>query len=174
MLADLGSPEAEESLLIWTGELGEELIQVHLWEAFRFAGILHNRALGNDQTPISTVDTDIPKPRFEVIRMKVFSSIQAIVNSGAFTFRQPLARAILYPLFIAGLFAENKQERRLTRLAFQHLMEDSQERTEDRTTKVAHDIVVKAWEKGKGLGLVGKFAMATEVATGLNVELHLY
>jgi hypothetical protein len=153
-------------------ELGEEFIQIHLWEAFRFAGVLHNRALlGNDQNTSTPAASPM---RSEIVSMEIFASVQAIVDSGAFTFRQPLARAIFYPLFIAGLFAENYQQRRLTRLAFQHLMEDSQERTDGSTEKVALDIVTNVWEMGKGQGLTAKLALATEFAAELNVELHLY
>ncbi|KAJ5035864.1 hypothetical protein NUH16_003725 [Penicillium rubens] len=173
LFAGLGSPEAEEGLLGWAGELGEEFIQIHLWEAFRFAGLLHNRALlGNDQN--TSPPAASPMPRSEVVRMKIFASLQAIVDSGAFTFRQPLARAIFYPLFVAGLFAENYQQRRLTRLAFQHLMDDSQERIDGSTERVALDIVTNVWETGKGQGLTAKLALATKFAAELNIELHLY
>ncbi|KAM5377486.1 hypothetical protein ACJZ2D_004855 [Fusarium nematophilum] len=170
LLADLGSPEAEERLLQWTGELGDEFIQIHLWEAFRFAGILHSRALACNNSSSLAQDSPAGKARLEVLRMKVFASIQAIIDSGAFTFRQPLASAIFYPLFIAALFAEGEQERKVTRLAFRHLMDDGQERME----QVTLDIVTRVWEKGKGQGEGEKLALATEVAAELNIELHLY
>ncbi|KAJ5465607.1 hypothetical protein N7530_009394 [Penicillium desertorum] len=62
----------------------------------------------------------------------------------------------------------------VTRLTFQHLMEDSQERTDGSTEKVALDIVTNVWEMGKGQGLTAKLALATEFAAELNIELHLY
>jgi hypothetical protein len=53
-------------------------------------------------------------------------------------------------------------------------MEDSQERTDGSTEKIALDIVTNVWEMGKGQGLTAKLALATEFAAELNVELHLY
>ncbi|KAJ3461035.1 hypothetical protein MRS44_011902 [Fusarium solani] len=168
LFADLGSPEAENRLLMWPGELGDELIQIHLWEAFRNAGILHNRALiGEAQDPSSS---SMGKPRTEVLQMKVFASIQAIFDSGAFTCRRPLARAALYPLFIAGLLADNAWERRLSRTAFQHLCENGQERPVTETL----NIVTQVWEKGSGGDEQSKLKLATEIAAEMNVEIHLY
>lgn len=168
LFADLGSPEAEDRLLMWPGELGDELIQMHLWEAFRNAGILHNRALiGEAQDPSSSPTS---KPRTEVLRMKVFASIQAIFDSGAFTCRRPLARAALYPLFIAGLLADNAWERRLSRTAFQHLCENGQERPVTETL----NIVTQVWGKGSGGDEQSKLKLATEIAAEMNVEIHLY
>ncbi|KAF5003723.1 hypothetical protein FDECE_9745 [Fusarium decemcellulare] len=168
LLADLGSLQAEECLLQWPGELGSDFIQIHLWDAFRYAGILHSRALLGDMQHPHSQSTS--KPRTEVLRMKAFAAIQAIVDSGAFTFRQPLARAILYPLFISGLLAENELEQRLTRIAFQHLTEDGQETTD----KVALNIVMKIWETGKGRSESSKLGLALELAAERNVEIHLY
>ncbi|KAM6529266.1 hypothetical protein FALCPG4_007413 [Fusarium falciforme] len=168
LFADLGSPEVEDRLLIWPGELGDELIQIHLWEAFRNAGILHNRALiGEAQGPSSSSTN---KPRTEVLRMKVFASIQAIFDSGAFTCRRPLARAALYPLFMAGLLADNAWERRLSRTAFQHLCENGQEIP----VTEALNIVTQVWEKGSGGDERSKLKLAIEIAAEMNVEIHLY
>lgn len=171
ILADLGSPQAEDALLQWPGELGEQYVQLHLWDAFRYAAVLHNRALprrlDEDDAPSSPVGGG---PRDEVLRMRVFAAIQAIVDSGAFTFRPPLARATAYPLFIAGLFAGSNRERRATRLAFQLLMDNDQ----DRVQKVALDIVSQVWDKCEGRSQAIKLARATELAAEANVELHLY
>lgn len=61
LFADLGSSEAEDRLLMWQGELGDELIQIHLWEAFRNAGILHDRALIGDAQGPSSSSTNKPR-----------------------------------------------------------------------------------------------------------------
>ncbi|KAF4964248.1 hypothetical protein FSARC_7802 [Fusarium sarcochroum] len=168
LLANLDSSDVESELLQWHGDIADEFMQIHLWEAFKCAGILHSRALvGHDQDPSTSSTTRV---KTEVVRMKVFAAIQAIIGSGTFNFRQPLAKAILYPLFIAGLLAENSQEQRLTRVAFQYLMENGQERTE----QVALDIITKVWNNGRDGDEVSKLMMATGAAAELNVELHLY
>ncbi|RSL82899.1 hypothetical protein BHE90_005612 [Fusarium euwallaceae] len=168
LFADLGFPEVEDKLLMWPGELGDELIQMHLWEAFRNAGILHNRAVvGEAQDPDFSSSS---KPRTEVLRMKVFSSIQAIFDSGAFTCRRPLARAVLYPLFIGGLLADNAWERRLSRTAFQHLCENGQEKPVTETLS----IITQVWERGGGVDEQSRLKLATEIAAEMNVEIHLY
>ncbi|KAJ4249786.1 hypothetical protein NW762_012128, partial [Fusarium torreyae] len=168
LLANLDSPDVEDELLQWPGELADEFMQVHLWEAFKCAGILHSRALVGQARASSTPPTT--RVKTEVMRMKVFAAVQAIIGSGTFNFRQPLAKAILYPLFIAGLLAENAQEQRLTRVAFQYLMENGEERTE----QVVLDIITKIWKNGRDGDEVSKLMMATEAAAELNVELHLY
>ncbi|XEV04748.1 hypothetical protein FSHL1_010035 [Fusarium sambucinum] len=168
LLANLDSPDIESGLLQWHGEVADEFMQIHLWEAFKCAGVLHSRALlGYGQDPDTSSKSGV---RTEVVRMKAFAAIQAIISSGTFSFRQSLAKAILYPVFIAGLLAENAQEQRLTRVAFQYLMEDGEERTE----QVALDIIKKVWTNGRDGDEVSKLVMATEAAAELNVELHLY
>ncbi|KLO80296.1 uncharacterized protein LW93_6506 [Fusarium fujikuroi] len=168
LLANMDSTTIEQDLLQWPGELGDEFAQIHLWEAFRLAGILHSRCLADhqqDQTtpPRANVST-------EILRMKVFASIQAIIGIGTFNFRLSLARAILYPLFIAGILAENAQEQQLTRVAFQYIMQKGQEGTE----QIIMDIVAKVWKNGKGGNEASKLMIATEATAELNAEIHLY
>lgn len=168
LLANMDSTTIEQDLLQWPGELGDEFAQIHLWEAFRLAGILHSRCLADhpqDQTnpPTAKVST-------EILRMKVFASIQAIIGIGTFNFRLSLARAILYPLFIAGILAENAQEQQLTRVAFQYIMQKGQEGTE----QIILDIVAKVWKNGKGGNEASKLMIATEATGELNAEIHLY
>ncbi|KAF4442959.1 hypothetical protein F53441_11603 [Fusarium austroafricanum] len=164
----MDSPTIEHDLLQWPGELGDEFVQIHLWEAFRFAGILHSRALVDQDQDPSTSST--PKVKTEVLRMRAFASIQAIISTGTFNFQLALAKAILYPLFIAGILAENAQEQRLTRIAFQHLMQSCQDKTE----QIILDIITKVWKDGRGGNEAAKLMMATEAASELNVEIHLY
>jgi hypothetical protein len=161
LLANLDSPDAESDLLAWPGELGDDFIHIHLWEAFKYAGVLHSRAL-NDSIP-SRVKT-------EVLRMKVFAAIQAIISTGGFNFHETLAKAILYPLFIAGLLAENEKDQRLTRVGFQYLLRSGDEKVE----QMLMDIVTKVWKKGKDGNAASRLMMATEAAAELNVEIHLY
>lgn len=168
LLANMDSTTIEQDLVQWPGELGDEFAQIHLWEAFRLAGILHSRCLADhqqDQTtpPRANVST-------EILRMKVFASIQAIIGIGTFNFRLSLARAILYPLFIAGILAENAQEQQLTRVAFQYIMQKGQEGTE----KIIMDIVAKVWKNGKDGNEASKLMIATEATAELNAEIHLY
>ncbi|KAH7259290.1 uncharacterized protein BKA55DRAFT_592054 [Fusarium redolens] len=168
LLANMDSTTIENDLLQWPGELGDEFAQIHLWEAFRLAGILHSRCLADhcqDRTtpPIANATT-------EILRMKVFASIQAIIGIGTFNFRLSLARAILYPLFIAGILAENAQEQQLTRVAFQYIMQKGQEGTE----QIILDIVEKVWKNGKGGNEASKLTIATEATGELNAEIHLY
>ncbi|KAF5702089.1 hypothetical protein FGLOB1_9816 [Fusarium globosum] len=168
LLANMDSTTIEQDLLQWPGELGDDFAQIHLWEAFRLAGVLHSRCLADhqqDQTtpPRANVST-------EILRMKVFASIQAIIGIGTFNFRLSLARAILYPLFIAGILAENAQEQQLTRVAFQYIIQKGQEGTE----QIIVDIVAKVWKNGKGGNEASKLMIATEATAELNAEIHLY
>ncbi|KAF5599117.1 hypothetical protein FPCIR_2513 [Fusarium pseudocircinatum] len=168
LLANMDSTTIEQDLLQWPGELGDEFAQIHLWEAFRLTGILHSRCLADhhqDQTtpPRTNIST-------EILRMKVFASIQAIIGIGTFNFRLSLARAILYPLFIAGILAESAQEQQLTRVAFQYIMQKGQEGTE----QIIMDIVAKVWKNGKGGNEASKLMIATEATAELNAEIHLY
>ncbi|CAJ0546566.1 Ff.00g011930.m01.CDS01 [Fusarium sp. VM40] len=167
LLADMASSTIENDLLQWPGEIGDDFVQIHLWEAFRFAGILHSRALVGSPDLTASL---LSKLKTEVARMRVFAAIQAIINTGTFNFQLTLAKAILYPLFIAGLLAENDQEQRLTRVAFQYLMQSEQSQTE----QMILDIIAKVWKFGKGSSEVSKLMMATEAAAELNVEIHLY
>ncbi|CAG7566045.1 unnamed protein product [Fusarium equiseti] len=162
LLANLDSPDAESDLLSWPGELGDDFIHIHLWEAFKYAGVLHSRVLNADSIP-SRVKT-------EVLRMKVFAAIQAIISTGGFNFHETLAKAILYPLFIAGLLAENEQDQRLTRVGFQYLLRSGDEKVE----QMLLAIVTKVWKKGKDGDAASRLMMATETAAELNVEIHLY
>ncbi|KAF5675081.1 hypothetical protein FCIRC_7554 [Fusarium circinatum] len=168
LLANMDSTTIEQDLLQWPGELGDEFAQIHLWEAFRLAGILHSRCLADhdqDQTTSSRVNIST-----EILRMKVFASIQAIIGIGTFNFRLSLARAILYPLFVAGILAENAQEQQLTRVAFQYIMQKGQEGIE----QIIMDIVAKVWKNGKGGSEASKLMIATEATAELNAEIHLY
>ncbi|KAF5973616.1 hypothetical protein FBULB1_8189 [Fusarium bulbicola] len=168
LLANMDSTTIEQDLLQWPGELGDEFAQIHLWEAFRLAGILHSRCLADhdqDQTTSSRVNIST-----ELLRMKVFASIQAIIGIGTFNFRLSLARAILYPLFIAGILAENAQEQQLARVAFQYMMQKGQEGIE----QIIMDIVAKVWKNGKGGNEASKLMIATEATAELNAEIHLY
>lgn len=174
LFADLESPDAEKRLWDWPGEAGDEFIQIHLWEAFRAAGIIHSRALQSSAAP-EEVDVDTTrgatKPREDTLIMKIFASIQAIVDSGAFTFRQPLAEAMLYPLFIGSLFIrDNVPQRKLARVAFHYMMDN----TESRTNHVAWDIIIEVWDRAKSRVGVNRLELAAEFAAELNVELYLY
>lgn len=171
IFAELESPAAEKRLWDWPGEAGDEFIQIHLWEAFRAAGILHSRSLQSNRASKAVDAASNGKLREDTLLMKIFASIQAIVDSGAFTFRQPLAEAMLYPLFIGSLFIrDNAPQRKLARVAFHYLMDN----TESRTNHVAWDIIIEVWERAKSRLGVNRFHLATEFARELNVELYLY
>jgi hypothetical protein len=174
LFTELELPDAEKRLWDWPGETGDEFIQIHLWEAFRAAGILHSRALQSSATPDDTdgdATRNTKRPREDILLMKIFASIQAVVDSGAFTFRQPLAEAMLYPLFIGSLFIRNNiQQRKLARVAFHYMMDN----TESRANHVAWDIIIEVWERAKSRLGVNRLDLATEFAGELNVELYLY
>ncbi|KAH7022028.1 hypothetical protein EDB80DRAFT_1005 [Ilyonectria destructans] len=172
ILADLESPYAEKRLLEWTGELGDEFLQIHIWEAFRLASILHSRALRSITATRNGGEALISEiPSKELLRMKTFASIQAIVDSGAFTFRQPLVAALIYPLFIASLFTEDKaQERRVAGVTFHHLKNNG----EGRNNQVAWDIVQEVWERAKVQPNVSRLTLATDFAAELKIEMYLY
>ncbi|KAH7133786.1 hypothetical protein EDB81DRAFT_871216 [Dactylonectria macrodidyma] len=172
LLDNLESPTTEKKLLEWTGELGEVFIQIHIWEAFRMAAILHSRALRSTTTTSSDPEALVSAiPSQALIRMKTFAAIQAVVDSGAFTFRQPFGGAIIYPLFIASLFTEEKsKERRLAGVTFHHLKDND----EGRNSQVAWDIVQEVWSRAKSRVGVCRLALAKEFAAEMKIELYLY
>lgn len=172
-MADLRSVESEEILIRWPGYLGDNYIQIHLWEAFRFAAILHSRALRcnphaqNEESISPSLSNTISS---NVARMRVFAAIQAIIDSGAFTFRFVLARGILYPLFIAGLFTELPHERKATLIGFQYMMIPGQDRFE----KTILDLIIKVWDSSSTVDDNSKLVAITKLVEKLNGEIHLY
>lgn len=173
IMADLGSVESEQMLMQWPGHLGDDYIQIHLWEAFRFAGILHSRALRCKTHTQQDASTSPPPSRTantNVARMRVFAAIQAIIDSGAFTFRLTLARGILYPLFIAGLLTELQHERKATLIGFQHIMIPGQDSFE----KTILNLIVRVWEDSRVVDDASKLTAVARFAAELNGEIHLY
>ncbi|KAI5862041.1 hypothetical protein GGS23DRAFT_124609 [Durotheca rogersii] len=84
IIARIGEPGVEEELWIWTGEVGE-LLQTHLWDAWRYAGILViRRQRGKDSTS-APADPDITHtamdsrlPCTEVVLCRLVSALDAL------------------------------------------------------------------------------------------------
>lgn len=180
ILADLHAVEAEYRLLHWPGIEGGELLDYHLWEAFRHAGILHSRALIASASPKSTGSVTNPEPASllcgpapsaKVLQMRTLACVQAILDSGACNFREHLVRDLLYPLFIAGVVTERHEERRVVRVAFQYLADLTQINMESTVA----GLVFRVWEKaGIEADYMARLALATELATEDKIEINLF
>jgi hypothetical protein len=179
ILADLHAVDAEYRLLHWPGIESGELIDYHLWETFRHAGILHSRALiarakSTDSIPNPEPGSTVlcgPALSAKVLQMRTLASIQAILDSGACTFREHLVRDLLYPLFIAGVVSERPEERRVVRVAFQCLADLTQINMESTVA----GLVFRVWEKaGMEADYLARLALSTELAAQDKIEINLF
>ncbi|KAH8649978.1 hypothetical protein BX600DRAFT_473903 [Xylariales sp. PMI_506] len=186
ILADLDVPNIEIALLQWPGEHCQDLIQVHFWESFRSAGILHARALqlrrkANScsehlvpRTPTSHLNTN-PSPSDDIMVSRTFAAIQAIMqtNSPSVGGGQPLDTAYLYPAFIAGLYTkEGSRERAFALETFRALVS----KTRCHRHEIIMDVMAEVWQRRMkdDSAHSSVIDLATDIAVKRNIELHLY
>lgn len=121
-------PATEQLLLGWTGHVGD-FLQVHLWDAYRYAAVLFQRK------PILCLSwqTDARKsneaavPSTEVLKHRVLASVNA-VRRGAKDHRKywNLRAGVRFPLFVAGCHctASEIECRTYIRTCFEEMLED--------------------------------------------------
>lgn len=95
LIACINDPNVEEKLWAWKGHVGE-VLQIHLWEAYRFAAILWARMLGG-ALPHDGLHSLIVNKLMAALDALYESATRAEAN-GSLTMN-----AIIYPLFTAGL-----------------------------------------------------------------------
>lgn len=108
ILARIDDPAAELDLWMWHGEIGE-LLQAHLWDAFRYAGMLLSRRcrkLGDFETedPLDT-STSTQFPRTEYLLWRLVSALEALyLGYDQSKYRHLLLfNATTFPYFVARL-----------------------------------------------------------------------
>ncbi|ETS84449.1 hypothetical protein PFICI_02474 [Pestalotiopsis fici W106-1] len=177
ILADIALPDTEDRLLAWPGEVAQDLIQIHLWEAYRTAAILHSRMLkigsGKWEWQGDTTQQPCAKPGLSnsILLMKAFASVQAICDSKKDAYARPLASAVLYPLFIASICThENTKERSIAKDLF-HAFRHQWERLEN---QLEWEFVLEIWERSRCHTRTTPLDLATQFARELNIEVHLY
>jgi hypothetical protein len=174
ILADISLPDTEEKLVAWPGEVGQDLVQIHLWEAYRTTAILHSRMLRtkpgewNLQNDTTSTQRGLSNP---ILLMKSFASVQAICDSKTEAFARPLASAVLYPLFIASICTqEETRERSIAKDLFQAFRKQW-ERLEN---QLEWEFVLEIWERSRRQAETSPLDLATRFAEELNIEVHLY
>ncbi|KAL0940438.1 C6 finger domain-containing protein [Colletotrichum truncatum] len=177
LICELDLPGSEEKLHSWPGEPCQELIQVHLWEAFRSAAILHCRVIQSrkDTTPHREA-MNIASPCMtndDLLRLKVLAACQAIMSPRKESFPdvQPLGAALLYPLFIVGLFTE---EDTVARGATKDLFSFLTKNWESYQNTLVWEIVTQVWERSTTRPDTCRLKLAEEFAAELNIEIYLY
>lgn len=178
IMSELSSRRAEEKLMSWSGERSDVFAQQHMWEAFRLAGVLHNRALLKlTNSPFSpSREFAGPCMQQDVILAKILASLQALTEVSE-PYDKPFAHTVLYPLFIASLYAEEgSNERAFTEKAFPKLLQSRTSLTGrvDQPASVAFDVVREVWQRSKVRSQTTCFALAIEFIAELGIELHLY
>ncbi|KAF7523221.1 hypothetical protein G7054_g11848 [Neopestalotiopsis clavispora] len=174
ILADISLPDTEEKLLAWPGEVCQDLVQIHLWEAYRTAAILHSRMLKtkpgrwNLHNGTGNTKQGLSNP---ILLMKSFASVQAICDSKTEAFARPLASAVLYPLFVASICTqESTHERSIAKTLF-HAFRNQWERLEN---QLEWEFVLEIWERSRRQTETSPLDLATKFAEELNIEVHLY
>lgn len=146
IMADLTSPDAEARLKEWPGVVVDNFIEIQMWDAIRYASILHSRILRHKASDpaAAAAASPPPVPCAAMLRCRIFACIQAVIDSGAFTLREPVARGMLYPLYVAGLLARAPHERRLVRVAFKHRIAPLVQASIE---NIIYDIVTEVWTR---------------------------
>jgi hypothetical protein len=162
ILAQLGSPGIEAQLFSWPGEIGDDYTHNHLWEAVRFAAVLHSRALLTHEHVF--LDTD-------VLLFKILASIDALVSTKRKPFGQPVRHMILYPLFSVGLYTvEASSEREYVCRCFKDFVDDRR----DTLSQTAQAVLLEVWARRGTRPRYASLRLANEFALQMKLELHLY
>ncbi|KAF4555034.1 Hypothetical protein D9617_3g021030 [Elsinoe fawcettii] len=161
ILAQMGVPDTETRLLAWPGERGEDYAHQHLWEAVRCSAVLHNRAIRN--ASVMVIDND-------VFVAKILAAIDALLSCPREPFKQALGLCVLYPLFTAGLYANNiSGDRSYVAKCFEDLIAKHDNPQDHR----AYELLGKIWSDASDRSLTALWQRANQCATDLDIELYL-
>ncbi|KXJ85454.1 hypothetical protein Micbo1qcDRAFT_180803 [Microdochium bolleyi] len=171
IMADLDFPEAEARLQQWPGVVTYNFVEIHGWEAYRHAGILHSRILchrrhhhhfGSPDGPAAAPRSSPLVPSSAVLRCRILASIQAVFDSGALKTGEPAARHVAYPLYIVGVLARTPQERKLTALALEQRRTSPEQ---DSMDKVIDEIVTEVLARTEAADSAAAAAAAVAAAS---------
>ncbi|KAK2760463.1 C6 finger domain-containing protein [Colletotrichum kahawae] len=171
LICNMDSPDTEQRLLNWPGEPCRELVQVHLWEAFRIAAILHCRAL----RPLIEDKANSAAVGFgdELLEMKALAACQAVIDSRSDSFPgvPHLAAALMYPLFIVCL---STNQDTVARSLSRDLFSDVVRKWGDHEIRLAWDIVIEVWQRSTMQPGVCRLKLAEDFVAELDIEMYLY
>lgn len=133
MLAYEEGELTEEHLWLWPGCTGT-LLQCQLWEAHKYAMMLHVRRCRQQRNSAITNHSPIQAPKIklpsnEVLLIKALSALDAVHNGA----RQPAAadslvlNAILFPLFLIGVevfTSPDKERQDIVEAWYKHAIQD--------------------------------------------------
>ncbi|KAF0322354.1 C6 finger domain-containing protein [Colletotrichum asianum] len=171
LICNMDSPDAEQRLHNWPGEPCRELVQIHFWEAFRTAAILHCRALRpateNEESSAAAGFGD------ELLEMKALAACQAVIDSKGDSFPgvPHLAAALMYPLFIVCL---STKQNTVARSISRDLFSDVVSKWGDHEIRLAWDIVIEVWQRSTMQPGVCGLKLAEDFVAELDIEMYLY
>lgn len=122
-------PETEQLLVRWVGHVGD-FVQVHLWDAFRFAVVLSQRptvpCLSRQTDARNSDGTAVPST--DVLKHRVLASVNAVRRAAEDQRKYTNLRAgIRFPLFVAGCHcsASEIESRTYIRNCFKEMRQDA-------------------------------------------------
>lgn len=110
IFADIYDPHVDKRFWLWPGEQGE-ILQHHLWESFRFAGILISQRLQlrphQNLAQDGPLLPDIVLPSHQILVSRLLSALHAVHLGLQSPMREGLliANALQYPMMAFGLIA---------------------------------------------------------------------
>ncbi len=148
LISKIEDDHAAIDLLLWTGETGD-LVQLHLWEAFRFAGILWAKRIQQRRTDAYAKENhspSVPLPSSEVLVCRIVACLDAIRCSLALSEESQLlvANALLYPIISVGLEVAILKDKPLLKTTLSQVFHQYVG-NEAHNSKTAWELVLEAW-----------------------------
>jgi hypothetical protein len=171
ILSCIDSPGTRHALLSWTPAKADHVIQYHMWEVFRLAGLLLNGCLRLSSEDGIGSDVQDKSGENENLTMRLYSNIQSLKNVPYDPFRNPLRRCILYPLWIAALLTDDGSVIR------QLFFDEFKSFVSDRGYPVDHaawSVLLEAWSIRRQEPGLSPLIVADNVASEKEIELHLF
>jgi hypothetical protein len=144
---DMGA--TEEDFRGWSGQVGT-FAQSHLWEAYRYPGILAVRRLGRipSETMTTCADENISSCPEAIAVNRIVSSIDAVysVNSAGPSNDGQVPHNIVYPLFVAGSQVRVMNQHSDWKQAIKSFLSRLIKSEEYCQTEKIFDLLQKAWD----------------------------
>ncbi|KAM0276605.1 hypothetical protein ACHAQH_006562 [Verticillium albo-atrum] len=135
----------ETRLSRWPGDVGNYL-QCHLWDSWRFAGIMEVRRRSRFER---RKDTD-HQPSSEVVMCQLMASMDALYRASLIPRNQHILakNGLIYPMLTAGLEVSQLQRHPEWKATIDEIREDFNRREDFNVAKVLFDLIDEAWTSG--------------------------
>lgn len=150
IFARFEEPGTEVQFWLWPGETGE-FMQVHLWDTWRFAGMLdHRRRKGGVTEKPHEPPTPIILPTTEQLLCRLLSSLDALrLGMERPEYRHLLvANGNFYPYVMASLEFQILRSRPAWKMSLDQIHDYFLSQDHTRNTQVLLEAIRESWQRG--------------------------